>query len=60
MKAGDRVTVGTALVIMEAMKMQNEFVCAVGGVVREVNVTRRDTVESQAPLIEIERTESKA
>jgi biotin carboxyl carrier protein len=56
-KAGDRIRAGSALVVMEAMKMQNELVSEVDGVVKAVRIKARDTVESQAPLIEIERTE---
>jgi biotin carboxyl carrier protein len=59
-KAGDRVSAGSTLVVIEAMKMQNELVCEVDGVVRAVNIKQRDTVESQAPLIEIERAEKTA
>jgi biotin carboxyl carrier protein len=54
---GDRVTAGSTVVVMEAMKMQNELLCEVDGVVRAVNVKAHDTVESQAILLEIERTE---
>ena len=54
---GERIEPGTAVVIMEAMKMQNELITEVGGVVRAVNVKLRDTVDSQVPLVEIERAE---
>jgi len=53
---GDRVTAGSVVVVMEAMKMQNELLCEVDGIVRIVNVKPLDTVESQALLLEIERT----
>jgi biotin carboxyl carrier protein len=56
-KPGDVVRVGSAVVIMEAMKMQNELLSEANGIVRSVNVKSRDTVESQTPLVEIERTE---
>jgi len=56
-KVGDSVTAGSPVAIMEAMKMQNELVSEVDGVVKAVNVQPRDAVESQAPLIEIERRE---
>jgi biotin carboxyl carrier protein len=55
-KPGDHVTAGTAVVIMEAMKMQNERVTEVDGVVKAVNIRPKETVDSQAPLIEIERS----
>jgi len=51
---GDTVAVGDTLVIMEAMKMQNELTTAASGVVREIHVAIRDTVESQAPLVVID------
>jgi biotin carboxyl carrier protein len=54
---GDRVTAGSVVVLMEAMKMQNELLCEGNGIVRIVNVKPRDTVESQVILLEIERTE---
>lgn len=42
---------------MEAMKMQNELVSEIEGTVTAINVDPQDAVESQAPLIEIERAE---
>lgn len=55
-KVGDQVTVGSPVAVMEAMKMQNELVSEVDGVVKAVNVQIKDAVESQAPLFEIERS----
>lgn len=52
---GDEVTSGLAVVVMEAMKMQNELVTEVDGVVKEILVEPKDTVDSQAPLVLIER-----
>jgi biotin carboxyl carrier protein len=52
---GDRVAAGDPVVIMEAMKMQNELASEVGGVVKEIHVSPRQTVDSQAPLVTIER-----
>jgi biotin carboxyl carrier protein len=37
-RAGDRVAAGAPLVVLEAMKMENEFRAAAGGVVTEVRV----------------------
>ena len=56
-KVGDEVKAGSAVVIMEAMKMQNELVAEVDGVVRAVNIQTNDAVDSQTPLVEIERAE---
>jgi biotin carboxyl carrier protein len=52
---GQHVEAGDAVVVMEAMKMQNELVAEVGGVVREIRVAAGDTVESQASLLVIEK-----
>ena len=52
---GDTVEAGQALVIMEAMKMQNELAAEVGGVVKDIVVSPNDKVDSQAPLVIIER-----
>ncbi|MDH3215100.1 MAG: hypothetical protein OEN01_02260 [Candidatus Krumholzibacteria bacterium] len=56
-KIGDPVKAGSAVVIMEAMKMQNELVSEIDGVVKAINIKANDAVESQTPLVEIERTE---
>ena len=53
---GDSVEAGSAVVIMEAMKMQNELITEVDGVVLAINVKTDDAVDSQIPLVEIERT----
>jgi pyruvate carboxylase subunit B len=45
---------GQALVILEAMKMQNEVRAAEKGTVRAVFVKKGDTVEKGARLVEIE------
>jgi len=52
---GDEVEAGSPVVVMEAMKMQNELVTDVAGVVREILVALGATVDSQAPLIVIEK-----
>ena len=52
---GARVSVGEAVVVMEAMKMRNELSSDVAGVVTSVAVTEGDKVESQATLVTIER-----
>jgi biotin carboxyl carrier protein len=56
-KVGDTVTAGSAIVIMEAMKMQNELIAEFDGVVRAINIQTNDAVDSQTPLVEIERAE---
>jgi len=54
-KVGDRVKSGSAVVILEAMKMQNELVSDGHGTVTAVHVKPGQTVESQAVLVEIGR-----
>lgn len=51
---GDEVIVGTPLVVVEAMKMENELLSARDGVVKTIFVTSGATVESGAHLIEIQ------
>ncbi|HXV13531.1 MAG TPA: biotin/lipoyl-containing protein [Candidatus Krumholzibacteria bacterium] len=52
---GARVSVGEAVVVMEAMKMRNELASEVAGVVTSVAVAEGDKVDSQTPLVTIER-----
>lgn len=54
-KPGTHVKVGDAVVIMEAMKMRNELVAEVGGIIKSIAVTVGDKVDSQAALVTIER-----
>jgi biotin carboxyl carrier protein len=53
-KPGDTVQAGQPLVVMEAMKMQNELVSEAPGVVREVRVRLQQAVESGTELVVIE------
>lgn len=50
---GDEVTEGTPLVVVEAMKMENELVSGCAGVVQKVFVTAGDAVEGGARLIAV-------
>ncbi len=52
--AGDAVKVGQVLVILEAMKMQNEIPSPVEGTVKEVHVTQGQSVEAKTVLVTIE------
>lgn len=54
-RPGDRVAAGDSVVVMEAMKMRNELSAGVAGTVTSVTVATGDKVESQAPLLMIER-----
>jgi biotin carboxyl carrier protein len=51
---GDRVEAGTALLVMEAMKMQNELASELAGTVREVHVRVNQAVETGTPLVVVE------
>lgn len=48
---GDEVAEGATLVVVEAMKMENDVRARVKGVVRELHVKAGDTVESGAKLV---------
>jgi biotin carboxyl carrier protein len=51
---GDPVEKGQGLVIVEAMKMENEVRSPVTGAVREIKVKPGDTVEGGAVLLVVE------
>ena len=51
---GDSVDLGTPLLAMEAMKMENELFAPVAGTVTAVEVTTGDAVEPGQALIKIE------
>jgi len=50
---GQKVVEGTSLIVLEAMKMENELKAPTGGVVREVSVTAGQTVERGQPLLQL-------
>lgn len=51
---GDTVAVGQGILVLEAMKMQNEIKSAVAGVVKEIKVSERQPVEKNQMLLKIE------
>ncbi|MDI3542988.1 MAG: glutaconyl-CoA/methylmalonyl-CoA decarboxylase subunit gamma [Candidatus Atribacteria bacterium] len=51
---GDKVEAGQVVVILEAMKMENEIIAERGGLVKEIYVEENDTVDSGDPILEIE------
>lgn len=53
-KPGDAVRAGQGLVILEAMKMENELCAAHGGMVQEVAVREGQTVEVGETLVVID------
>lgn len=53
-KVGDTVEVGDAILILEAMKMENEIHSSVDGTVREIRVSEGDRVNKGEILVVIE------
>ena len=51
---GDAVTEGQVILILEAMKMQNEVTAPVTGIVSAVNCAEGDNVEANMALVVIE------
>jgi len=50
-KEGDSVKMGSSILVLEAMKMQNEIVSNKDGVVREIRVSEGDIVETGDVLV---------
>jgi len=53
-EVGAKVTAGQTLLVMEAMKMENNILAEHSGIVKSVNVRKGDTVMQGDLLIEIE------
>ena len=51
---GDEVQAGTAVLVLEAMKMESEIPAPISGVVKAVNVTKGQAANPDDALIEIE------
>ena len=58
-KEGDEVEKGQSLVIVEAMKMENEIKSPVKGKVEKVNFKPGDLVDAAQPIIELESGEER-
>ncbi len=54
---GDEVRKNQTLVVVEAMKMENEIKSAIEGIVKKIYVAAGDLVDSEKPLIELEPRE---
>jgi len=52
-QVGQAVKAGEAVVIIEAMKMENEIVAPVAGTVKAIYVQKGASVQTDAPLFEI-------
>jgi pyruvate carboxylase subunit B len=52
-EVGQRVDAGGGVVVLEAMKMENEIKSPGGGVVKEIHVAAGEAVDKGAPLVEI-------
>ena len=51
--AGSAVDAGQGVLVVEAMKMQNELTATVGGVVKAIHAEEKKTVEAGAKLVTI-------
>ena len=51
---GDKVTAGTTLAIVEAMKMQNELRAPCDGVVKKINFKEGEQVDALQVIVELE------
>lgn len=52
-KEGDSVKTGSPIMVLEAMKMQNEIISNMNGIIREIRVSEGDLVESEDVLVVI-------
>ena len=50
-KEGQRVKKGENLIVLEAMKMENEIIADEDGVIRSILVKANDSVESDQPIL---------
>ncbi len=55
-KVGDAVKAGQTILIMEAMKMENEMRASVDTKIKEIKVKKGQSVETGQPLIIYDRT----
>lgn len=53
-KVGDQVKKGQTLLILEAMKMENEIKCGMDGVVKAIHVKEGDALDNGVLMIEVD------
>ena len=53
-KPDDKVKEGQGLIIVESMKMENEFTADFDGVVKEVNASPGEQIDADVPLVVVE------
>jgi pyruvate carboxylase subunit B len=58
-REGDKVRKGQGLVIVEAMKMENEIRSPGAGIVKKINFKEGNLVDTADPIIELELEEEK-
>ena len=51
---GEKVVKGQTLIILEAMKMENEIKCGSSGVVKAIHVKAGDALENGVLMMEVE------
>ncbi len=51
---GDKITQGESILILEAMKMENDLKSPASGIIKEINVAEGDAVEKGVKLFSIE------
>ncbi len=51
---GDKIDVGAKVLVLEAMKMENEITTNKAGVIKRILVKVGDTVKGKEPLLELE------
>ena len=56
-RPGEQVAVDQGLLIIEAMKMENEIKSPIDGVVSEISVSEGDAVDTDAPMLVVEPPE---
>ena len=54
-QTGDHVEVGETVLVVESMKMENNMLSEINGVVREINVEEGDMIDSSVILASISK-----